>query len=127
MHRSPRIWQSTILIVPLLSIDTNHNRELNKGVAPPGLTHLTYGWTVKHVREKTKNKRNKRLCTRVYVLISRSNLYSSCNILISPSTLCLRCKTANPQKHETSNVHAAYEATRTRWFIPYSVKLFLNS
>ena len=30
----------------------NHNHELHQGVAPPGLTYLTYRWRVKQGEEK---------------------------------------------------------------------------
>ena len=50
------------------------NYELHQGVAPPGLTYLTYRWKAKQGREETEHKQSKRLCTRVYVLITRSHL-----------------------------------------------------
>ena len=32
----------------------NHNHELHQGVAPPGLTYLTYRWRVKQGEEKNE-------------------------------------------------------------------------
>ena len=33
------------------------------------------------------------------------------NILIYPSIVCQRCYNARSQRHETNNVHAAYETS----------------
>ena len=68
MHKSVNA-----LFVPLLfpTIHTKHNHGLNQGVAPPGLTHLTYRWRERasgSVARKTSEAN--RLCTSVYVLIS---------------------------------------------------------
>ena len=50
------------------------DHELYQGVAPPGLTNLTYRWRARQERKKTSHKRGKRLCTRVYALITHSHL-----------------------------------------------------
>ena len=34
-----------------------------------------------------------------------------CNLLVFPSIVCQRCYQARPRRHETSNVHAAYETS----------------
>ena len=54
--------------------NTYHYHELYQGMAPPGLTSLTYRWRAKQGRKKTGHKRGERLCTRVYVLITQSHL-----------------------------------------------------
>ena len=46
-----------------------HNRELHQGVAPPGLTYLTYCWRVKQGEEKNEAQAKWSLCIGVYVLI----------------------------------------------------------
>ena len=50
--------------------DLTHNHELYQGVAPPGLTYLTYHWKVKQVEEKNEAQAKLSLCIGVYVLIS---------------------------------------------------------
>ena len=69
MHESGNPLFINILLLSIHTIlVTNLNHELNQGVAPLGLTHLTYHWRAKQVRDKTRNKRSKRVCMRVYVL-----------------------------------------------------------
>ena len=71
MHGYARIEQFSILTILFLTIHTNHNHELNQGVAPPGLTHLTYHWRERASGNVTRNTSEaNRICTRVYVLIS---------------------------------------------------------
>ena len=86
------------LTISFLSVHTHHNLELNQGVAPPGLPHLTYRWRTKQVRERTNQQQSNGFCACVYVLLSQSHLQSLCNLLICPSTLCLRCTTANTRQ-----------------------------
>ena len=48
----------------------NLNLELHQGVAPPGLTHLTYRWRVKQGDAENEAQAKSSLCIGVYVLIS---------------------------------------------------------
>ena len=36
-----------------------------------------------------------------------------CSLLIFPSIVCQRCYKTRSRRHETSNVHAAYERSRS--------------
>ena len=47
-----------------------HDHELHQGVAPPGLTHLTYRWRVKQGEAENEAQAKSWLCIGVYVLIS---------------------------------------------------------
>ena len=47
-----------------------HNHELHQGLAPPGLTYLTYRWRAKQGEEKNEAQAKSSLCIGVYVLIS---------------------------------------------------------
>ena len=47
-----------------------NNHELHQGVAPPGLTYLTYRWRVKQGEDKNKAQAKSSLCIGGYVLIS---------------------------------------------------------
>ena len=64
----------TTLTNPFFPTNPHLNHELHQGVAPPGLTYLTYRWGAKQGKVKTEHRQSKRLCTRVYVLITRSHL-----------------------------------------------------
>ena len=44
-----------------------NNHELHQGVAPPGLTYLTYRWRVKQGEEKNEAQAKSSLCICVYV------------------------------------------------------------
>ena len=46
-----------------------HNQELHQGVAPPGLTYLTYRWSVKQGEEKNEAQDEKSR----YALVCMSN------------------------------------------------------
>ena len=46
-----------------------HNHELHQGVAPPGLTYLTYRWRVKQGEEKNEAQAKKGF----YALVCMSN------------------------------------------------------
>ena len=50
-----------------------HDHELHQGVAPPGLTHLTYRWRVKQGEEKSEAQAKNvamHLCVCLITLIS---------------------------------------------------------
>ena len=53
------------ITVRLPNLTTNH--ELHQGVAPPGLTYLTYRWRVKQGEEKNEAQAKSSLCICVYV------------------------------------------------------------
>ena len=55
---------SNLLLFPN---NSTNNHELHQGLAPPGLTYLTYRWRVKQSEGKTKHKRDTTLCICVYV------------------------------------------------------------
>ena len=75
-HMHARLCTKFPIILTNLFFPTNPhlNHELHQGVAPPGLTYLTYHCRAKQRKDKTEHKRSKRLCMRVYVLITRSHL-----------------------------------------------------
>ena len=64
----------TTLTNPFLLTNPHLNHELHQEVARPGLTYLTYRWGAKQGKGKTGHRQRKRLCMRVYVLITRSHL-----------------------------------------------------
>ena len=53
MHEHARVCEKP---VPITVFPTNltHDHELHQGVAPPGLTYLTYRWRVKQGEEKNE-------------------------------------------------------------------------
>ena len=82
------------------------DHELYQGVAPPGLTYLTYRWRARQEKRKTSHKRGKRLCTCVCsnhpisplinVQSSNMSLYSMfallhCTFTITQDKQCACC------------------------------------
>ena len=53
MHEHARFCDQPLAIIVFLP-NLTHNHELYQGVAPPGLTYLTYRWRVKRGEEKNE-------------------------------------------------------------------------
>ena len=66
-----------------------NNHEVHQGVAPPGLTYLTYRWRVKQGEEKNKAQAKSSLCTGVYVLIStRKGSFGAVRAVVTVAPHC---------------------------------------
>ena len=81
-------------------------------MGPPGLTYLTYRWRVKQGEEKNKAQAKNvamHLCVCLITLILPLIICNLSNLALHRLLALLKDSFT---RHETSNVHAAYE-TRT--------------
>ena len=65
-----------------------HDPELDQGVAPPGLTYLTYRWRVKQGEGKSETQARHDAVHMCVCLITLSLPLIICNLLIYPSIVC---------------------------------------